>query len=716
MAGTPHIDAIKEAFDKLPPQLQSAARYVLDHPQDVALLSMREQARRAGVRPWTMMRLAQRLGFDGYESFRALFADTLRQGGLGFAGKAREQLARQTEVGGRALAAEMIASLSARIAVLGEAASLDALVAAAERMHGARRVYGLGLRSSYSVAVHLAYVMSFLGEKAVLLDAAAGTGADALRHATPDDVLFAVAVAPYTKMTIELARHAVAKSVPIIALTDSVVSMTRILHRQIHASLPVATGGKGVELFDAEGRPYIDASGGAAVSCLGHGHPDVLAALARAGRPLAYAHTSFFTTEAAEALADRLVSRCAGRDQPRLLRLGRLGGGRGGAEDGAAVLRRDRAAAAAAHHRPPPELPRQHARRARHRRQRMAARAVQPLLIETHHIDPCFAYRFQEDGRRTKPMPRAPGRWKTKILELGPETVMAFVAETVVGATSGAVPPVADYFRRIREICDRYGVLLILDEVMCGMGRTGTLHACEQDGVAPDLMTIAKGLGGGYQPIGAVLLSREIFDAFAGRGRACSSTATPTSAIPSPAPPRSPCRRSSGATTCWRTSGHGRASLTAAERALRQPPQCRRHSRTRPVHGRGAGCRPVHEGAVRAPAQAARRIKKASHGARSDGLSHGRHDRRDQRRPRAAGAALHRGCRRHRTVWVTPWMMPFGFDAAALARWRSSKRAACANRLATSAAASGRDIPSSPSRHTMHPPMKPAASGLRRAQ
>jgi adenosylmethionine-8-amino-7-oxononanoate aminotransferase len=93
--------------------------------------------------------------------------------------------------------------------------------------------------------------------------------------------------------------------------------------------------------------------------------------------------------------------------------------------------------------------------------------------------------------------------------------VIAFVAETVVGATAGAVPPVADYFKRIRAICDKYRVLLILDEVMCGMGRTGTLHACEQDGVAPDLLTIAKGLGGGFQPIGAVLLSGKIFAAFA---------------------------------------------------------------------------------------------------------------------------------------------------------------------------------------------------------
>jgi adenosylmethionine-8-amino-7-oxononanoate aminotransferase len=136
--------------------------------------------------------------------------------------------------------------------------------------------------------------------------------------------------------------------------------------------------------------------------------------------------------------------------------------------------------------------------------------------VETHHIDPCFAYRYQEPGETDQDYAaRAAQALEDKILELGPESVMAFVAETVVGATAGAVPPVADYLKRVRAICDRYGVLLILDEVMCGMGRTGTLHACEQDGVSPDIMTIAKGLGGGYQPIGAVLLGQHIFDAFA---------------------------------------------------------------------------------------------------------------------------------------------------------------------------------------------------------
>src|SRR5205814_5370839 len=110
---------------------------------------------------------------------------------------------------------------------------------------------------------------------------------------------------------------------------------------------------------------------------------------------------------------------------------------------------------------------------------------------------------------------RAADALEAKILELGAEAVMAFVAETVVGATAGAVPPAKGYFKRVREICDKYGVLLILDEVMCGMGRTGSLHACEQEGIEPDLMTIDKEMGGGYAPIGAVLVGEPIYTAFA---------------------------------------------------------------------------------------------------------------------------------------------------------------------------------------------------------
>ncbi|TIP30871.1 MAG: aspartate aminotransferase family protein [Mesorhizobium sp.] len=292
--------------------------------------------------------------------------------------------------------------------------------------------------------------------------------------------------------------------------------MTHILHRQIHASLPVAAGGKGIELFDRDGRAYIDASGGAAVSCLGHGHPEVTAALHAQADKLAYAHTSFFTNEPAETLADKLV---AGAPQG----ISHVYFVSGGSEAVEAALKMARQFFVETGR---PERRNVIARRQSYHGNTLGALAAggnewrraqfRPLLIDTHHVDPCYAYRYQEAGESEAAYGlRAAQALEDKILELGPDTVMAFVAEPVVGATAGAVPAVSGYFRRVREICDRYGVLLILDEVMCGMGRTGTLHACEQDGVAPDLMTIAKGLGGGYQPIGVVLLSRRIFDAFA---------------------------------------------------------------------------------------------------------------------------------------------------------------------------------------------------------
>ncbi|RWO56941.1 aspartate aminotransferase family protein [Mesorhizobium sp.] len=292
--------------------------------------------------------------------------------------------------------------------------------------------------------------------------------------------------------------------------------MTHILHRQIHASLPVAAGGKGIELFDRDGRAYIDASGGAAVSCLGHGHPEVTAALHAQADKLAYAHTSFFTNQPAETLADKLV---AGAPQ----RISHAYFVSGGSEAVEAALKMARQFFVETGR---PDRRNVIARRQSYHGNTLGALAAggnewrraqfRPLLIDTHHVDPCYAYRYQKAGESEAAYGlRAAQALENKILELGPDTVMAFVAEPVVGATAGAVPAVPGYFRHVREICDRYGVLLILDEVMCGMGRTGTLHACEQDGVAPDLMTIAKGLGGGYQPIGAVLLSRRIFDAFA---------------------------------------------------------------------------------------------------------------------------------------------------------------------------------------------------------
>jgi adenosylmethionine-8-amino-7-oxononanoate aminotransferase len=292
--------------------------------------------------------------------------------------------------------------------------------------------------------------------------------------------------------------------------------MSKLLHRQIHHQYPRAVGGEGVWLIDAEGRRYIDASGGAAVSCLGHQHPDVLAAMHAQLDWLAYAHTSFFSSDAAEALGEELIAHApAGMSHVYLVS--------GGSEAVEAALKMARQYFV---ERGEPNRRHFIARRQSYHGNTLGALAVggnawrrkqfAPIMTEGHYIDPCYEYRYREPDETPEEYGRrAADQLEAKIEELGAENVLAFIAEPVVGATLGAVPAAPGYFRRIREICDRHGILLILDEVMCGMGRTGTLHACEQDGVAPDLMTVAKGLGGGYAPIGATFVGARIFDAIA---------------------------------------------------------------------------------------------------------------------------------------------------------------------------------------------------------
>ena len=289
---------------------------------------------------------------------------------------------------------------------------------------------------------------------------------------------------------------------------------THVFHRSLLTTPPVAVRGQGLWLEDAAGQRYIDASGGAAVSCLGHGHPDVLAAMHRQIDQLAYAHTSFFTTEVAEQLADQLVRTApAGMSHAYFVS--------GGSEAVEAALKMARQYSLEIGQ---PERSHFIARRQSYHGNTLGALAVggnewrrrqfAPLLIDVTHVSPCYPYRDLQPGET----PEAYGQRLARELDeaiqrVGPAKVLAFIAETVGGATAGVLVPVPGYLKAVREVCDRHGVLLILDEVMCGMGRTGTLHACEQDGVVPDLMTIAKGLGGGYQPIGAVLAQQKIVDA-----------------------------------------------------------------------------------------------------------------------------------------------------------------------------------------------------------
>ncbi len=224
MDPAPLTATIIDAFATMPAQLQAAARYILDRPGDVALLSMREQARQAGVQPATMTRLAKRLGLDGYDAVRELYAQAIRDGGLSFAGRAGAQVASQKSKGERALARDIVTTLTGHIALLGEADTLDRLTEAAALLASARRIYCLGLRSSHPVAWHMTYVLSLIGEKAILLDSVAGLGMDPIRSAGDKDVLFVVSVEPYTRATIEVAHYAHSQGIPIVAVTDSAVS------------------------------------------------------------------------------------------------------------------------------------------------------------------------------------------------------------------------------------------------------------------------------------------------------------------------------------------------------------------------------------------------------------------------------------------------------------------------------------------------------------
>lgn len=252
------------------------------------------------------------------------------------------------------------------------------------------------------------------------------------------------------------------------------------------------------------------------MSCLGHGHPAVVAAIAEEAARLEYVHTGFFTSEAAEELAALIAGMSPGE-------LNRVWYTSSGSEAIEAALKLARQ-----YHLERGDTGRTHviARRLSYHGNTLGALAAggsewrrapyAPLLIDVSLVDPCFEYRFAEQGESSEAYGRrAADALEHEILRLGAETVMALVAETVVGATAGAVPPVAGYLTRVREICDRYGVLLILDEVMCGSGRTGTFLSCEQDNVVPDIATLGKGLGGGYQPIGAVVCTGDVYEAIA---------------------------------------------------------------------------------------------------------------------------------------------------------------------------------------------------------
>jgi adenosylmethionine-8-amino-7-oxononanoate aminotransferase len=287
--------------------------------------------------------------------------------------------------------------------------------------------------------------------------------------------------------------------------------MSRILHRS-GAIPPVAVRGEGIFLHTEGGRAIIDASGGAAVACLGHGNARVAEAIGRQASGMAYAHTGTFSNQPAEDLAEMILG-----DEPGgLTRAWFCSSGSEGNEAAIKLARQYFLEIGQA------GRIRTIARRQSYHGTTLGALAAggnmmrrayyEPILSQTHSlVSPCFGYRFQHDGESdAQYLDRLIEELDGEFRRVGPETVMAFLAEPVVGATTGCVAALPGYFQRVRGVCDRYGALLILDEVMCGMGRTGTMHAWEQEGVTPDIQVIAKGLGGGYQPIGGILIADRI--------------------------------------------------------------------------------------------------------------------------------------------------------------------------------------------------------------
>lgn len=289
--------------------------------------------------------------------------------------------------------------------------------------------------------------------------------------------------------------------------------MTHVIHRSLLQIPRVAQTSQGITITDNNGKSYIDASGGAAVSCLGHAHPEVLAAMRAQMDQLAYAHTSFFTTAVAEELADHLAAHAPeGLNNVYFVS--------GGSEAVEAALKMARQYFVEIGQ---PQRTRFVARSQSYHGNTLGALAVggnewrrkqfAPLLMDVGRVAATYAYRDQRaDETLEQYGQRLVAEIDEKFQEMGPDTVIAFVAETVGGATSGALTAPPGYYAGVRALCDRYGILFIADEVMCGMGRTGSLHAVEQEGVVPDLITIAKGLGGGYQPIGAVLAKDHVVE------------------------------------------------------------------------------------------------------------------------------------------------------------------------------------------------------------
>jgi adenosylmethionine-8-amino-7-oxononanoate aminotransferase len=287
---------------------------------------------------------------------------------------------------------------------------------------------------------------------------------------------------------------------------------TRILHRSLKTRYPTAESAKGCYIRDSQGKQYIDASGGAAVSCLGHGHERVVSAMKTQIDRLQFIHSSFFTSDAAEELAQKLASSAPG-GRWRVFFVS------GGSEATEAALKLSRQLWVERG-----KAQRDHffSRWFSYHGNTLGALSVSGnkarralydpiLLAKVKLAEPCHAYRHRlAHESEVEYGTRAAQSLDAAMSEEGPDRALGFIAETVVGATLGAAPATPGYFKRIREICNRHQAFFIADEVMCGMGRCGRLFAIEEEDVVPDMITLAKGLGGGYQAIGALLVREDL--------------------------------------------------------------------------------------------------------------------------------------------------------------------------------------------------------------
>jgi adenosylmethionine-8-amino-7-oxononanoate aminotransferase len=294
--------------------------------------------------------------------------------------------------------------------------------------------------------------------------------------------------------------------------------VSSVFYREPLHHYPSIHRGEGVYLYDRDGRQYLDGSGGAAVSAVGHGHPAVIAAIRDQLESCAYAHTAFFTNAPQERLAGILAERFP-EPSARVYFVS------GGSEANETAIK----------------LARQYWMARGQERKRLFVSRQQsyhgntlgalslsgnpgrqqlfgPLLHDWPKVLPCYEYRHRRDDEPAEAYgQRAAASLLEAIRTHGAENIAAFFAETIVGATLGAVTASPGYFRAVADICAQHEILLILDEVMAGCGRSGSYFAFEQEGVVPDIVTVAKGIAGGYQPLGAAIVRAAIHEEIVAR-------------------------------------------------------------------------------------------------------------------------------------------------------------------------------------------------------